>query len=567
MGIFKFSNIKMREKLIIAMGVVTFVPVLVFALSFYLFSNVRTLQGKSEQLTRIVGHMREAHEARVLYHAVFDGSETNARYVQLRQNLDSAFACRRAYMLAAGQEVDLARLQQCYERLDALLSVNKTVQGLDQAMTALSPKILNDLEGYEGSAMRSVRDFQQVRLLLTQFYITSDLRNIEEAWSLLSGALPQFPTVARAHAQEYLEGIGKLKSAFTDYNDRNDELASSLDEMLEIAIRDRDTIMHATGRNILLARMALVLGCLFMVVLGIAISYWFAQRIVRQITLCLDGLLEVAGGNLTIQFPEQALEGRDEFHRLLRGLVQLRDKLTGVITNIKRGADQVGKASEQLSSIAVGISEASSRQAANTEEVSSSMEEMTASIELNGDKARETDQLAEYMRQEIEQVGAQAKVSVEKIGEIANRIGVIGEIVSQTNILALNAAVEAARAGEHGRGFSVVASEVRKLAARSKEAADEIIDLTDEANRLAVDAGEHMGVALPSVVKTADLVREISAASQEQKQGASQINTAIQDLNSTVQGNASSANEMASSSEELSAQAEMLRSAVDYFRV
>ena len=337
--------------------------------------------------------------------------------------------------------------------------------------------------------------------------------------------------------------------------------------MLEIAIRDRDTIMHATGRNILLARMALVLGCLFMVVLGIAISYWFAQRIVRQITLCLDGLLEVAGGNLTIQFPEQALEGRDEFHRLLRGLVQLRDKLTGVITNIKRGADQVGKASEQLSSIAVGISEASSRQAANTEEVSSSMEEMAASIELNGDKARETDQLAEYMRQEIEQVGAQAKVSVEKIGEIANRIGVIGEIVSQTNILALNAAVEAARAGEHGRGFSVVASEVRKLAARSKEAADEIIDLTDEANRLAVDAGEHMGVALPSVVKTADLVREISAASQEQKQGASQINTAIQDLNSTVQGNASSANEMASSSEELSAQAEMLRSAVDYFRV
>jgi methyl-accepting chemotaxis protein len=151
--------------------------------------------------------------------------------------------------------------------------------------------------------------------------------------------------------------------------------------------------------------------------------------------------------------------------------------------------------------------------------------------------------------------------------EIADKINIIEEIARQTNMLALNAAIEAARAGVHGKGFAVVADAVRKLAERSQAAAAEIGTLSTTSVDIAESAGEMLNKIVPDIRRTAELVQEINAASNEQSTGVSQINLAIQQLDQVIQQNASSSEEMSSTAEELAAQAEQLKDVISFFQI
>ena len=270
---------------------------------------------------------------------------------------------------------------------------------------------------------------------------------------------------------------------------------------------------------------------------------------------------QIADGNLMVEVKE-----RSERDELMKALASMVEKLTGVVYDVKGAADNVASGSRQTSAGSQQMSQGATEQAASAEEVSSSMEEMVSNIRQNADNAQQTEKIALKSAQDAKEGGKAVTETVSAMKEIASKISIIEEIARQTNLLALNAAIEAARAGEHGKGFAVVASEVRKLAERSQLAAGEISKLSSSSVEVAEKAGEMLTRIVPDIQKTAELVQEISAASNEQNAGAEQINKAIQQLDQVIQQNASATEQMASTSEELSSQAEQLLDTISFFK-
>ena len=208
------------------------------------------------------------------------------------------------------------------------------------------------------------------------------------------------------------------------------------------------------------------------------------------------------------------------------------------------------------------IASAANSQAASLEETAASLEEITSNITNN---TQTTTQMASYgnkVKTSIslgQDLANKTVVSMEEINTqtsaINEAITIIDQIAFQTNILSLNAAVEAATAGEAGRGFAVVAGEVRTLASRSAEAAKQIKNLVENAQRktqegkdIASDMIKGYSQLNENITTTLELIQNVTTASKEQAAGMIQINDAVNSLDQITQlnaQNASSANEIA----------------------
>jgi methyl-accepting chemotaxis protein len=271
---------------------------------------------------------------------------------------------------------------------------------------------------------------------------------------------------------------------------------------------------------------------------------------------------DIAGGNLMVK-----VQPRSEADSLMKALAEMVQRLAAVVTEVKGSADNVATGAGALSQSSQQLSQGATEQASSVEEISASIEQMSSNIKQNADNAMQTEKIASKAAVDAKEGGDAVAQTVDAMKQIASKIAIIEEIARQTNLLALNAAIEAARASEHGRGFAVVASEVRKLAERSQRAAGEITALSSSSVKVAERAGELLRKILPDVVKTSELVQEISAASREQDSGAMQVNKAIQQLDQVIQQNAAGSEETSSTSDELASQATQLQKAISFFRV
>ena len=285
------------------------------------------------------------------------------------------------------------------------------------------------------------------------------------------------------------------------------------------------------------------------------------ERMQKNLTILSESLVALSNAKYDYKIPHiENLTGM--IASLLSGAKVTQSSINEIMCLIEKSNNELAISSTELASASKKLSDSSNTQAASLEETAAAIEEISATVSRSSENAIKMAQYAQNVTKSSDvgkELAHKTAISMEEINNqvtaINEAISVIDQIAFQTNILSLNAAVEAATAGEAGRGFAVVAAEVRNLASRSAEAANEIKNIVLNATTKAKEGQDITSKMIDgyndlneNIVVTIKLIEDVASASKEQQMAMAQINDTVNSLDQATQQNAalaSTINDMA----------------------
>ena len=362
--------------------------------------------------------------------------------------------------------------------------------------------------------------------------------------------------------------------------------AGDLAEMLlaGMVLNKQNTSADLAGETTLIYEQSLIslsaltlAGAIVAVLLGAALTRGLTRQLGGEPAEVVRVVNAIAQGDLTTHVNIKGAR-KDS---IMSAMEQMRQSLASAVSHVHQTSDAIAVSAHQIEMGNNDLSRRTEMQVASLTQTAAAMEELSGTVASNSSVSLQAAQMAVTARdcatrggEVVEQVMTTMTDITEASRRVVEIIGLIDSIAFQTNILALNAAVEAARAGEQGRGFAVVANEVRALAQKSATAARDIKLLISNSGSK-IDAGSELvsqaGLVMTEIVRqvgqVADLIQDISSATQEQTDGIAQVNQALADLMGVNQQNALLVDQSAQSAESLSHQASHLLDAMDVFHV
>lgn len=395
--------------------------------------------------------------------------------------------------------------------------------------------------------------------------------------------------------------LNKMETAVTAVNERNADGASTEYKIQELTAHilemRKSSEQFDTSMKLFLAMITLLLISEFL----------RAKKGIKALDELVNSAQAIADGDLTSK--DIVITNHAKFQKLGGAINNMKGTLTNFVHSISRSIDQLSVSSDNLIASTEVLSHETKEQIASTYKIANTVEMMSVvvfDVTRNSSVAVSSAQEAAGLAKQggdivIGTINGMNKISatvnatahnIEVLGKHSEQIGaiikVIDDIANQTNLLALNAAIEAARAGDQGRGFAVVADEVRKLAERTTSATNEIVDTikiiqqetknavqsmqfatkeVDTGVNLSRQSDESLKQIVTSVESVVRLVKEISAATEQQGSTGENVSTSLQEVANKNNKTMEEVDRHLIATKELGVISQELRSMIRHFRI